>query len=88
MTEKMCYRSDMDPGSSLGIGPRIERCGKLTRNTPGDIRRKIGRLAAWNARGYQITGISTGKPPVSDVCTVTAQAFRRLTVGKPPMANG
>ncbi|RRT52712.1 hypothetical protein B296_00015611 [Ensete ventricosum] len=72
MTVKKNYRSDMDPGSRLGIRPRIGQCDgsssrirynftegieKIDRNTPGDRRRKTMRLAARNARGYRIAGV-------------------------------
>ncbi|RRT58238.1 hypothetical protein B296_00039673 [Ensete ventricosum] len=68
----MSYRSDMDPGSNLGIEPRFGRCGgsspgvrydfaegieKITRNTSGDRRRKTVRLTTWNAGGYRIAGV-------------------------------
>ncbi|RZR95352.1 hypothetical protein BHM03_00024186 [Ensete ventricosum] len=63
---------DMDPGSSLGIGPRFGRCSgsisrvrldftegieKIARNTPGDHQRKTMTLAARNAGGCRITGM-------------------------------
>ncbi|RWV90586.1 hypothetical protein GW17_00047198 [Ensete ventricosum] len=62
----------MDPGLSLGIGPRFRRCGgsspgvcldftegirKITKNTSGDHRRKIMRLATRNAGGYRIARV-------------------------------
>ncbi|RRT49265.1 hypothetical protein B296_00020971 [Ensete ventricosum] len=61
MTGAMKLQSYDGPRSSLGIGPRFGRCsgisskfakrfvegiGKLARNTLGDHRKKIGRLAA------------------------------------------
>ncbi|RWV85368.1 hypothetical protein GW17_00052848 [Ensete ventricosum] len=68
---KRSYRSDMDPGSSLGIGVRFGQCGgsspgvhldfaegigKIARNMPGDRQRKTMRLAVRNARGCSIAG--------------------------------
>ncbi|RZS16266.1 hypothetical protein BHM03_00048222 [Ensete ventricosum] len=62
----------MDPRSSLGIGPRFERCGenssgvhydfaegigKIARNTTGDRRRKTMRLTVGNAGSCRITGV-------------------------------
>ncbi|RRT31934.1 hypothetical protein B296_00040344 [Ensete ventricosum] len=67
-----CPGSDMNPGSSLGIGPRIRRCGgsspsvrydfaegigEIARNTPGDRWRKTVRLVAGKARGCRYVGI-------------------------------
>ncbi|RRT31681.1 hypothetical protein B296_00055452 [Ensete ventricosum] len=61
----------MDAGSSLGIGPRIGRCGgnspgvrydfaegigKITKNTPGDRQRKVLSLATGNVGGCWIVG--------------------------------
>ncbi|RZS27701.1 hypothetical protein BHM03_00061223 [Ensete ventricosum] len=72
MTVKMSYKPDMDPGSSLSIGPRFGQCdgsssgvqldfiegiGKIARNMPGDRRRKTMRLAAGNAKGCRIMGV-------------------------------
>ncbi|RRT73416.1 hypothetical protein B296_00001229 [Ensete ventricosum] len=66
------YISDMNPGSSLGIGPRIRRCGgsssgvcldfaegigKIARNTLGDRRRKTVRLAAGEVEGCRFAGV-------------------------------
>ncbi|RZS22683.1 hypothetical protein BHM03_00055495 [Ensete ventricosum] len=68
----MSYRSNINPGSSLGIRPRIERCcgsspgvcydfaegiGKIARNTSGDRRRKTVRLIAGEAGGCQFMGV-------------------------------
>ncbi|RRT55847.1 hypothetical protein B296_00035552 [Ensete ventricosum] len=69
---KRNYRSEMDPGSSLGIGPRFGRCcgsspgvrydfaesiEKIARNISGDHRRKTVRLTAGNAIGCWIAGV-------------------------------
>ncbi|RWW56482.1 hypothetical protein BHE74_00036803 [Ensete ventricosum] len=76
MTVKMSYKPDMDPGSSLSIGPRFGQCdgsssgvqldfiegiGKIARNMPGDRRRKTMRLAAGNAKGCRIMGVRSGR---------------------------
>ncbi|RRT38583.1 hypothetical protein B296_00040572 [Ensete ventricosum] len=72
--------------SSFSIGPGFRRCsgisskftrrfaegiGKLTRNTPGDNRKKTGRLAATIPEPIRLVGVaelprSTGKLPVLD----------------------
>ncbi|RRT84478.1 hypothetical protein B296_00006688 [Ensete ventricosum] len=69
---KMNYRLDMDPGSSLGIRPRIRRHGgsssgvrydfvedirKIARNTLGDHWRKTVRLTVGNVGGCRIIGV-------------------------------
>ncbi|RZS14872.1 hypothetical protein BHM03_00046654 [Ensete ventricosum] len=66
------YRSDMDPGSSLGIGPGsddamgpcwefarrfVEGIRKLARNTLGDHRRKTVRLTAVESGGCRVVGV-------------------------------
>ncbi|RWW38569.1 hypothetical protein BHE74_00056193 [Ensete ventricosum] len=72
MMVKMSYRPDMDPRSSLGIGPRFGRCGgsslrvrydfaesigKITRNMSGDRWRKTMRFAAGNVGSCRIAGV-------------------------------
>ncbi|RRT66078.1 hypothetical protein B296_00005453 [Ensete ventricosum] len=69
---KMNYKLDMDLGSSLGIEPRIGRCGgtspefarrfiegieKLARNTSGDCQRKTVRLITVESGGCRIMGV-------------------------------
>ncbi|RWW43615.1 hypothetical protein BHE74_00050700 [Ensete ventricosum] len=77
----MSYISDMNPRSSLGIGPRIRRCGgssssvcldfaegigKIARNTLGDRRRKTVRLAAGEVEGCRFAGVSESEERVSN----------------------
>ncbi|RRT63259.1 hypothetical protein B296_00014877 [Ensete ventricosum] len=66
------YRSNMDPRSSLGIGPRIGRCDesssgvrqdfvegieKITRNTSRDRQRKTMRLVVGDFGGCRIVRV-------------------------------
>ncbi|RRT71829.1 hypothetical protein B296_00032320 [Ensete ventricosum] len=70
--EKRCYRSDMDPGLSLGIGQGLddavgahqefarrftEGIRKLARNTSKDRQRKTVRLAIRDSIGCRIAGV-------------------------------
>ncbi|RZS23710.1 hypothetical protein BHM03_00056687 [Ensete ventricosum] len=95
---KRNYRSNMDAGSSLGIGPRIGRCGgnsprvrydfaegigKITKNTPGDRRRKVVSLATGN-----VGEIPTGKPPVSDSWTARTLETGWLSAAEPLRTSG
>ncbi|RRT59079.1 hypothetical protein B296_00018336 [Ensete ventricosum] len=71
------WLGDLPKGSRSLLGTRRE----ITERRPEDSSQKYWRLSDWQE-------VSTGKPSVSDRCTVIAQALGWLTACKLPRADG
>ncbi|RZR90195.1 hypothetical protein BHM03_00018039 [Ensete ventricosum] len=79
------------PGWRKGVRQKkTETRRKIVGGEPKSLPREIRRRdrEARKVEGTTFEKIPTGKPSVSDGCTVASQAFGRLTTADPPRLGG